>query len=379
MQWKFVSSIKDISAIEWSQLTSPNNPFFDYEFFAALEEGRCLDERTGWIPRYLLFTDKQQLVATIPTFIKTHSYGEFIFDFQFAQAYHQHGLNYYPKLVCAVPVTPVSGQRILYKKGYQFKDIKPFLEQAFSHIQETEKISSIHFLYCLDQEAHQLEKTNFLRRRSFEFHWHNQGYQSFDDFLQALNHKCRQQIKKERREALSQGLQIERITGNDLTEHHMQKAYEFYLGHHHYKYGSQVYLTQDFFQLVAQKMADRILLILIKKQGEYVGGSTNFYKGKGIYGRYWGHSEPLKFLHFEACYYQQIEFAIRNKMKIFEAGAQGQHKIKRGLIPQDTHSVHWFAHQGFHQAIAQYLPKEADQVEKEQSYYSQRSPYKIQP
>jgi len=377
MKFEIYSSINDIDKTSWDQITEPDNPFFDYEFLQSLEDGQCLTKYKGWIPYYLtIYNSQKELIAACPLYLKFHSYGEFIFDFEWARAYKNYGLPYYPKLVSAIPFTPVSGKRILTRNGINLESIEKILTQGLFELQEQTKSSSIHMLYCREYESNFLEKLNFMKRYSYEFHWYNQNYQSFDDFLKALTHKNRTQIKKERKQSLVEGLTLETLTGNEIQLSHIEIAYNFYILHHHSKYGSPTYLTKEFFIQVWKKMPDRILLILVKHNNDYVAGSINFYKGKGIFGRYWGHKEDLKFMHFEACYYRQIEFAIQNKMTIFEAGAQGPHKIKRGLIPYYTFSSHWFANKNFHALIKEYLKLEKQYKDREKDFFDQRSPYK---
>lgn len=377
MKYHIHSTIKEIPAEKWNALTEPNNPFLDHEFLSALEEGQCLNQQTGWMPQYVTIEDdKGELIAACPIFLKSHSYGEFIFDFQWAQAYHQNAISYYPKLVSAIPVTPVSGNRILIKAGLNLESIRDTLDQALLELARKTNSSSIHFLFCQEKEADFLKKSDYLKRTTFEYRWTNQGYETFDDFLSALTHKTRVQIKKERKEAMKPGIEIELLTGNDIKEEHIESCFNFYTIHHHFIYDSPTYLSKKFFFLAKEKLANHMLLVMVKKHGKYVAGAMNFYKGKGLYGRYWGYTEELKHMHFEACYYQLIDFAIRNKIQIFEAGAQGEHKIKRGLIPFYTFSAHKFMHPGFHEAIGKYLETEKEILDRKKAYFSERSPYK---
>ncbi len=293
-----------------------------------------------------------------------------------AHAYARHGVNYYPKLVSAVPVTPVDGNRFLVVKDYSPEQILPEFLKALDILVHDTKSSSVHFLYCTETEADLLAKCGFIKRTNFEFHWHNQNYTTFDDFLGALTHKVRAQIKSERAQVNKSGLTIECLTKEHITEDHMLACYNFYINHHHNKYGSPTYLTRDFFLNALKSMSDRILLIMAKRGDTIIAGSINFFKGSGLYGRYWGHNEDVPFLHFELCYYQQIEWAIKNKIELFEAGAQGEHKIKRGLIPQNVFSAHWFANQGFHQAIGNFIKREHEAVQNNKKFFQERSPYK---
>lgn len=370
------SSIKLIPKSDWQKLCEENTPFFDYNFLTALEDGHCLNRETGWEPHYICIYDDSKLIAALPLYLKSHSYGEFIFDFAFADAYARHGINYYPKLVATVPVTPVDGKRFLVANGYSREQILSEFLAAFNKLVQDTKSSSVHFLYCTEEEADLLAKHGFIKRVNFEFHWHNQNYTTFDDFLNALTHKVRAQIKNERAQVKKSGLNIQCLTGAAITEDHMLACYNFYINHHHNKYGSPTYLTRDFFLNILNTMSDRLLLITACRDKTIVAGSINFYKGSGLYGRYWGHTEDVPFLHFELCYYQQIEWAIKNQIKLFEAGAQGEHKIKRGLIPQNVYSAHWFGNQGFHQAIGNFVKREHEAMEKNKKFYQERSPYK---
>lgn len=377
MSTRILHSIEEISSEKWNALTEPNTPFFDHEFLQAFEEGQCFGTEAGWFPRYLVIDDDNgNPIAACPLYLKTNSLGEFIFDFHWAKSYEMRGLPYYPKLVSAIPMTPATGNRILLAPGVSLPRIRAEFLSALQNLAVKENAQSMHFLYCNEHEADFLAESGFLKRHTFEFHWHNQGYKTFDDYLQNLSHKARAQTRKERAEVAESGIVIEELTGDAIKEEHIDLVYDFYEKHHREKYGSQTYLTHEFFHHIWKSMSDRILIFLARKDGLAVASSINFFKGTGLFGRYWGHSESVKHLHFEMCYYRQIEFAIARGMQKFEAGAQGEHKIKRGLIPQYTFSAHHFAHQGFHEAIGKYLISEKAHMENEMKSFAEKSPYK---
>lgn len=374
-----VDSVTAVPKNIWNALTQPDVPFFDHEFLQSLEQSGCFGEKSGWLPRYILLKNSQQeLKAILPLFIKTHSYGEFIFDFVWAQAYHQHGFNYYPKLVAAFPFTPVTGKRLLFSADADEAEVSTVFREQIALLLNQIGGSSVHFLFCLEKEADVLTSHNFLKRHSYHFNWHNQNYKNFDDFLEKLKRKNRQQVLKERREIKEAGVTIEHITADQIKPAHADVFYKFYAHHHHERYGSPTYLTRDFFARVMELMSDRLLLVLAKKNGENIAGTFNFYKGRNLYGRYWGFTQEVKYLHFELCYYQLIEFAISRQLAFFDAGYQGEHKLKRGLLPVYAYSSHWLEHQGFQRGVAHYIQQEKHSVDEQMSQYGQHSPYKTE-
>ena len=374
-----IGKIADVDARAWDALANPDdaqfNPFVAHAFFKALEDSGCVCTETGWRPRHLLLEDARgALVGAAPLYLKSHSYGEYVFDQAWVNAYARAGLRYYPKLQVSVPVTPVTGPRLLARN----KDARRELAQAL--IAEAEKIgvSSLHVTFATEPECRELARGGFLLRLDRQFHWLNENYSSFDDFLGALSSEKRKKLRKERLKAREDGISFEWITGRDLKEHHWDAFYDFYIDTGGRKWGAP-YLDRKFFSLIGAAMAERILLVMAKRGGKFIAGALNFIGGDTLYGRNWGAMEPHRFLHFEACYYQAIEFAIQHGLARVEAGAQGEHKLARGYRPVATHSAHWIANEDFRRAIAAWLAGEREAVEAEIAGLEAHLPFKRKP
>lgn len=377
MSFQIHTSISACPQEDWNALTESNVPFFDHEFLSALEASGCVGGQSGWMPQYVCFYDDKTLVAAIPFFLKTHSYGEFIFDFHFAEAYERHGMKYYPKLTCAIPVTPVTSKRFLSRDEQFFVNNADQVGAAFNELTSTLKPSSIHILFCTEVESQRMNDMGFHKRLTSNFRWHNDSYTSFEDFLGRMTHKVRQQIQRERRAIRESGLTITTHTDEDITPELMLKVFDLYRQHHHERYGSHAYLNDKFFFEITQRLRSRLLVFTAKNaNGEIIAATLNFKKGKGLFGRYWGFTEHHKFLHFELCYYRQIEYAIDNQLEVFDGGAQGEHKLKRGLTPFTVYSAHWMAHPGFHEAIGRHLETEVQLVQSQLNQYADRIPFK---
>jgi hypothetical protein len=353
------ASISNINQNDWQRLTDDNSPFLDYGFLAALEQSGSLHNRTGWYPVYLTAHQNQQLVGVLPLYIKTNSYGEFIFDWQWAEAYEQLGMDYYPKLVSAIPFTPVNSSKILVDNTIGSRaDIAHALIQAARQVMSERNMSSLHALFLAPEEAPIWEDHGFKIRHSYQYHWFNQDYRDFDHFLGSLKGKRRRQIQRERQQVKAQNLRIRILTGEQLHETLAEDFYPFYMATIDKKFGLP-YLTKSFFQLVFRNFKKHTLLVLAADEtGEYVAGSIAFTKGHNLYGRYWGARENFRNLHFELCYYQLIDYAIRNRLKRFEAGAQGRHKIHRGFQPVRILSGHTIQHPQLEEAIFRYIDEE---------------------
>ncbi len=375
-----LDSVERVGQPAWRALEPPNFPFFDFEFLRALERSGSVGEESGWSPVYLVCEDGDRLTGAFPVYLKTDSYGEYIFDWDWAHAYHEHGLPYYPKLVAAVPFTPATGPKLLSEDGVNGdrNAVTNALLGAARELGNERGVSSSHALFVPERELGAFEENGFAVRHSFQFHWRNPGYGSFDDYLGALEGKRRRQISRERRQLADGNLIIERLTGEDLGPEHAKIMYGFYLSTFDRKWGFP-YLTEEFFYEVFRTMKDRTLLALARDAatGRPIAGALNFFKGDSLYGRYWGASEERRNLHFELCYYQAIEFAIERGLALFEAGAQGEHKLARGFLPTVTYSAHEIRHPVFRQAIERYIAEEREYVIRAVAEYNSHAPYRI--
>lgn len=362
MELKIYNTIKDIKPAQWNQLVSGNFPFSEFDYLRALEEGETVGGDSGWDPRYLTLWEGQELVGANPLYLKNNSYGEYIFDWGWADAYYSHGMNYYPKLVSAIPFTPATGNKLLIHNEIDSQKVCQKLIQHGLELTKEKGYSSLHYLFITAEEIPFFSQSDLDIRHSFQFHWKNRGYGNFDEFLSALKGKRRKEIIRERRSIQEQAIEIHHLTGDQIKPEHIQMIYQFYLSTI-YKKGAIDYLTGRFYDTVYKSMKDQMLIILAKSEGKWIAGTINYFKGKNIYGRYWGCSEGRKNLHFELCYYQPIEFAIRNNLLLFEAGAQGGHKLRRGFLPELTYSAHWIEHSGFRQAISNFIIEEKKNIQ----------------
>ena len=372
---KAVTRIEEVSAASWNALANPggdiaDNPFICHEFLLALETSRSAVAETGWHPFHLLLehTEKSggipELVGCVPMYLKSHSRGEYVFDGGWADALQRAGGRYYPKLQVSVPFTPATGRRLLARPGPDQTQIHEELLEGTIGAARQLKASSVHFTFLPKSQWELLGGQQFLQRIDQQFHWHNANYSNFDGFLADLTSKHRKNLKRERRDARTNDIQIEWVTGRDLREHHWDAFYGFYTDTGSRKWGSP-YLTREFFSHVSASMPERILLIMCKRAGRYVAGALNFIGSDTLFGRNWGCLEDHPFLHFEACYYQAIDFAIDRKLARVEAGAQGGHKLARGYLPEATYSAHWIADPRFRGAVDRYLQEERQHVQRD--------------
>jgi len=353
----------DNSSTELSTRAQANNPFVSYEFLSSLEESGSVGARTGWQPRHLLAEDPNgMLLGAAPCYVKSHSRGEYVFDHGWAEAFERAGGDYYPKLQIAVPFTPVTGPRLFAAPGPLADPVRAALADALVEITRASDLSSAHVTFLTEQEWRSLGKRGFLQRTDQQFHWENADYTNFDDFLNRLASRKRKTIKRERKEALSAGIEVCWLTGSDLTEAVWDAFFAFYMETGSRKWG-RPYLTRDFFSVVGQKMSDRILLVMARRAGRWIAGAINFIGADTLFGRNWGAVEHHPFLHFELCYYQAIDYAIAKGLKRVEAGAQGEHKLARGYLPHMTYSAHFIANPGLHRAVADYLSRERAYVQ----------------
>jgi predicted N-acyltransferase len=352
------------------------NPFISHDFLSCLEASGSVGGRSGWHVQHLLVESVDgALLAAAPCYIKSHSRGEYVFDRGWAEAYERAGGAYYPKLQVAAPFTPATGRRLLVRPGPQAALAREALASGLLELCRLDEASGVHVTFATEAECAFLGERGFLRRTDQQFHWQNSGYATFDDFLGALSARKRKTIRRERRDALANGVTVHWLTGSDLTEAVWDAFFEFYMETGSRKWG-RPYLTRSFYALVGEKMRDRIVLMMAKRAGRFVAGAINFLGSHTIFGRHWGAIEHHPFLHFELCYYQAIDYAIAHKLDAVEAGAQGEHKIARGYMPKTTHSAHYIADPGLRRAIADYLVRERAYVEAAGAEMAAMAPYR---
>jgi uncharacterized protein len=378
-----LSGVGKIDAAEWDACANPtpdvSNPFVSHAFLKALEDARTVGDRTGWRPQPLVLRDSSGGVAgCMPLYLKSHSKGEYVFDYGWADAYERAGGRYYPKLLAAVPFTPVPGPRLLVRPGPGAENRMQLLATGGIELTDRLGLSSFHVNFTTEQEWSTLAELGFLRRTDQQFHWRNEGYDTFDDFLATLASRKRKTIRKERRQAISEGIEINCLTGAEITEAHWDAMYMFYMETGSRKWG-RPYLNRTFFSLLGERMADRCLLMMVTRNGREIAGALNLIGGDCLYGRYWGAIEHHPCLHFEVCYYQSIEFAIHNRLARVEAGAQGEHKLARGYLPTPTYSAHWLPNPSFRRAVEAYLEDERDYVERARETLAAYGPYRRGP
>jgi predicted N-acyltransferase len=369
-------SAAEIDAQVWNGLaaaTDPHaNPFLDHAFFVAAEESGSATRRTGWQPRHLLLSDGDTAVALMPMYEKSHSQGEYVFDHGWANAFEQAGGRYYPKLQSAVPFTPVTAPKLLTATADPA--LKQALLTAAATFAEQRDISSVHATFVPEAEATLAAAADWLVRTDTQYHWHNAGFGSFDDYLQTMSSRHRKVTRRERREAV-EGLTIRWLTGADLTEAVWDAFFEFYQDTGSRKWG-RPYLNRRFFSMLGAAMADRVVLMFAYEGTRPIAGTLSLLGKDTLYGRYWGATENIPFLHFELCYYQAIDFAIAHKLQVVEAGAQGEHKLARGYAPTTTRSVHWIGHPGLRDAVDRFLRQERAAVTREQEHLGAYTPFK---
>ena len=378
---RVAASVGAFSKAEWQSLAgtirggTSYNPFISYEFLTSLEDSGCAVPRTGWQGQHLrLENAKGALLGALPCYAKSHSQGEYVFDHGWADAFERAGGRYYPKLQASIPFTPVTGPRLLTRAD-SAAQAKPLLAAGLKAVTDRLGVSSAHVTFAQAEDIAVLDQAGFLIRTDQQFHFHNEGYGSYDDFLDTLASRKRKALKKERREALSAGITIDWLTGNDITERAWDDFFAFYMDTGGRKWG-RPYLNRKFFSLIGERMADDVLLVMAKRDGKYIAGAINFIGGDALYGRNWGCLEEHPFLHFEVCYHQAIDFAIARGLKVVEAGAQGEHKLARGYMPVTMKSAHYIAHPGLRKAIADYLRRERREVERMGEYMEEHGPFR---
>lgn len=373
---KMVESIADIDATTWNTCATSDgrfNPFLSHTFLQALETSGSVGGRTGWRPLHLLVEDDAGLVGVVPMYVKGNSQGEYVFDHGWADAWERAGGRYYPKLQAAVPFTPATGRRVLPVRDEP--DLETALFSACQRVAEETGVSSLHMTFLTEAQWQHAGSLGWLQRIDQQFHWHNRDYASFEEFLGQLTSKRRKDLRRERRDALADGIEVEWVTGSDLTEAHWDAFFTFYMDTGSRKWG-RPYLTRQFFSEINRAFAEHTLLILCRRRGNYIAGALNFIGDDTLYGRNWGCTEYHPFLHFETCYYQAIDFAISRGLRHVEAGAQGQHKIARGYEATPTYSAHWIADASFRDAVARFLKEETSYVRQDIRWVESHSPFK---
>jgi len=364
--------LADIGPAAWDECAGDENPFVSYAFLSALEDSGSVGPRTGWHPRYAVLRDEAGAIAAVaPAYAKTNSYGEYVFDHAWANAMERAGGHYYPKLQVAVPFSPVPGPRFLTRPGMDAATLGAALIQAAKQL----GCSSVHATFCTADEWAELGEAGWLQRLGTQFHWDNNNYETFDDFLAALSSRKRKAIKRERRDAAAAGLTFQALSGADLTPKIWDYFYKFYLSTVDRKWGG-AYLTRTFFDLIGQRMPEKIVLMVACRDGTPIAGALNLRGREALYGRNWGSVEDIPFLHFELCYYQAIDYAITHKIPRVEAGAQGEHKIQRGYTPKPTFSVHWIENKSLSRAVADFLESERPAMLETMAAMEADSPYK---
>ena len=361
MKINFHSSIEEISKKEWDSLLNDiNYPFLKHDFLQLLENTSCVGAKTGWIPLHVTVSKGNSLLAGMPLYLKSHSQGEFVFDHSWANAFYQHGLDYYPKLVSSIPHTPASGPRLLIKDGENKKELFEMIKEGVKNIAAKNNISSWHILFPKEEEVDFYDDSNLSIRKNAQFIWFNENFESFEDYINSFRARHRKNVRKERNKIIEQELIIETFSGENLNYDLLNKFYKFYLSTNIKRSGFSGYLTKQFFLNFPATLFKNLVIVFAKKKSndEMVGGSLFFRDDQNLYGRYWGCIEEFDCLHFECCYYQGIDYCIKNKLKKFDPGVQGEHKIKRGFAPTETYSAHWIADERFSEAIEDFVTKE---------------------
>lgn len=364
----FVDSISEIGEENWNRLSSTQNPFTRYEFLWALEKTSCTTTASGWEPHHAVVTnvlagdEKEEIVGIMPLYKKTNSYGEYVFDWSWASAYQNYGLNYYPKFVSAVPFTPSHGTRIFTDESQDSASIAKAIFDAVKAKAASIDASSWHILFPTEQENQILEAAGVPARTACQFHWFNRGYSSFDEFLESLNSRKRKNIRRERLKVAEQGIQFRNIEGAEITEEHWDRFYQFYQSTYMMR-GMQGYLSESFFIEIAKLIPEQLFMKVAISDELIIAAALFFKNSEKLYGRYWGSARDYQFLHFETCYYQGQEYCIEHELKSFDSGAQGEHKIQRGFEPITTYSNHWIANESFADAINNFLDEERAHIE----------------
>jgi hypothetical protein len=370
-----VGSVAGISAEDWDRCAGSENPFLRHAFFTCLEESGSAHADTGWAPVHLCCELRGQIVGIMPLYLKSHSFGEYVFDQNWAQAYRQAGGDYYPKLQAAIPFTPVTGPRLLVDTASDADRVRKHLLLGALELARRLEVSSLHITFMTEPDLRACRDLGLLQRTDRQFHWHNRAYARFDDFLADLSSKRRKVIRQERRAVAAADIVVERFNGAEISASHWDVFWQFYQDTSDRKWG-QAYLTRRFFAMLGERMGDRTLLLLARRDGRYIAGALHLIGADALFGRYWGCVEYHPCLHFELCYYQAIDFAIARGLQRVEAGAQGEHKLSRAYLPVTTYSAHWIADPRFHAAIEHYLRTESRYVAEDAALLAAHSPFR---
>ena len=367
---RILDSLSAVDPSRWDALAG-GNPTLAHAFLDSLHASGCATEATGWAPRYLTFWENERLAGAVPLYVKAHSRGEYVFDWAWADAYERHGLAYYPKLLAAVPFTPAAGARLLAEDDA----VRARLARALLDTARASAVSSLHVLFPLEADARALRAAGLLERSGVQFHWRNPGYATFEEFLGALSHDKRKKIRQERRRVAEAGVTLRRRTGREASD----PDWDFFTRCYRRTYRehrSTPYLNREFFGMVAARMPDNVLLVIAERDGRPIAAALDLFGAGALYGRYWGAMEAVPGLHFEACYYQALEFCIERRIALFEGGAQGEHKHARGFLPEPTRSFHWLAHPAFERAIDDYLAREGKHISAYIDELNERTPFR---
>lgn len=354
-----IGAINEVTADEWNQLVDDDNPFARFEFLNALEQHHCLGQSYGWLPQHIIIKENNCLIGASPMYLKNNSYGEFVFDWAWADAYHRSGIEYYPKLVTSIPYTPATGQRFLIKDNKRYEEISQLIIDAGLQHAKSIGVSSMHWLFTNKQDTTQLKNKNLMLRLGCQFHWENNNYTDFDHYLSFFNSKNRKKIKRERKQVQQQELGIEIRNGSEMTNELWDIYHSFYASTFDKKSGMAT-LSLDFFKSIGETMPENVLVLFAKSNNEYVASAFCIRGDKTLYGRHWGCNKDFDSLHFELCYYQGLEYCINNNLTRFEPGAQGEHKVYRGFLPTQTWSAHWISHPEFNTIIRKHVLHEEE-------------------
>ncbi len=368
--------IAEIPADAWDACAGRDDPFVSHAFLSALEDAGCVSAASGWLPHHLAVEDPDGAIRGVaPLYVKGHSQGEYVFDWGWADAYERAGGRYYPKLQCAVPFTPVPGRRLLLRPDPGAGQARAALAAGMVELVQRHRLSSVHVTFAAESEVRALEERGWLVRRGMQYHWHNRDYGSFDEFLARLMSRKRKSIARERRRVAEAGIRTPILCGDDIRARHWDAFHRFYIDTYDRKWGYP-YLNREFFDLLTERLGERVVLVMAEYDGRPIAGALNLRGSDALYGRNWGAAGDYRFLHFEACYYRAIDFAIENRLGRVEAGTQGPHKVQRGYLPVDTFSAHWIADRGLREPVRDFVRREARQVLREKDAMLAASPYR---
>lgn len=376
MKCTIIDQIRDVPSEQWNALSLDGNPFLKHEFLSALEKHRCVGERFGWLPQHVIATDEEgRLVGAVPMYLKDNSYGEFVFDWNWADAYQRSGLPYYPKLVVSIPYTPATGPRLLVSPQVQYKNVAKALIDTTLQQAQSLHVSSLHWLFTNQRDSSALQDRHFLTRTGCQFHWHNQNYRDFEDFLSHLSSRKRKQIKRERRHVTDAHVSIQICHGNEVTEQQLHKFHQHYQSTF-YRLGGYATLSEGFFKQISSSMPENVVFVFAYYNKQHVASAFCVRGDSTLYGRHWGCDADFNSLHFEACYYQGIDYCIEQGLNHFEPGAQGEHKVSRGFVPTATTSQHWIQNDQFRPIIAEFLHREHQGILQYMESLNEHLPFK---